>query len=100
MASIFPASASGRALRMGPRLLIPAEPSLGLAPLIVREIFKAIASLREIGVSILLVEQNARAALQTADYGYILETGEITGVSPADELPADPALISTYLGSR
>ena len=92
--------ALGRALMMRPRLLMLDEPSLGLAPLIVREIFKAIASLREIGVSILLVEQNARAALQTADYGYILETGEITGAGLAAELLADPALIATYLGSR
>jgi branched-chain amino acid transport system ATP-binding protein len=92
--------ALGRALMMRPRLLMLDEPSLGLAPLIVREIFKAIASLRETGVSILLVEQNARAALQTADYGYILETGEIAGAGPAAELLADPALIATYLGSR
>ena len=92
--------ALGRALMMRPRLLMLDEPSLGLAPLIVREIFKAIASLREIGVSILLVEQNARAALQTADYGYILETGEIASEGPAAELLADPALIATYLGSR
>jgi branched-chain amino acid transport system ATP-binding protein len=92
--------ALGRALMMRPRLLMLDEPSLGLAPLIVREIFKAIASLREIGVSILLVEQNARAALQTADYGYILETGEIAGAGPAADLLADPALIATYLGSR
>jgi branched-chain amino acid transport system ATP-binding protein len=92
--------ALGRALMMRPRVLMLDEPSLGLAPLIVREIFKAIASLREIGVSILLVEQNARAALQTADYGYILETGEIAGEGAAAELLADPALIATYLGSR
>jgi branched-chain amino acid transport system ATP-binding protein len=92
--------ALGRALMMRPRLLMLDEPSLGLAPLIVREIFKAIASLREIGVSILLVEQNARAALQTADYGYILETGEIARAGPAAELLADPALVATYLGSR
>ena len=69
--------ALGRALMAKPRLLMLDEPSLGLAPLIVREIFRIIASLREIGVSILLVEQNARAALETADYGYVLETGEI-----------------------
>ena len=92
--------ALGRALMMRPRLLMLDEPSLGLAPLIVREIFRAIASLREIGVSILLVEQNARAALETADYGYMLETGEIAGAGPAAELLADPALIATYLGSR
>ena len=92
--------ALARALMMRPRLLMLDEPSLGLAPLIVREIFRAIASLREIGVSILLVEQNARAALQTAGYGYILETGEIAGEGPAAQLLADPALIATYLGSR
>ena len=67
--------ALGRALMARPRLLMLDEPSLGLAPLIVREIFRIVASLRESGVSILLVEQNARAALETADYGYVLETG-------------------------
>ena len=74
------------------------EPSLGLAPLIVREIFKAIAALREIGVSILLVEQNARAALETADSGYVLETGEIVTSGAAATLLQDPRLIATYLG--
>jgi branched-chain amino acid transport system ATP-binding protein len=92
--------ALGRGLMMRPRLLMFDEPSLGLAPLIVREIFRAITSLREIGVSILLVEQNARAALQTADHGYILETGEIAGQGPAANLLADPALIASYLGRR
>ncbi|WP_158818232.1 ABC transporter ATP-binding protein [Methylocapsa sp. S129] len=90
--------ALGRALMMRPRLLMLDEPSLGLAPLIVREIFKVIASLRQTGVSILLVEQNARAALETADFGYILETGEIAGSGPADALLRDPKLIETYLG--
>jgi len=66
--------ALGRALMAKPRLLLLDEPSLGLAPLIVREIFHTIASLRSLGISILLVEQNARAALETADYGYVLET--------------------------
>ncbi|MHC2997364.1 metal-dependent hydrolase, partial [Tepidiphilus sp. HLB4] len=74
------------------------EPSLGLAPLIVREIFRIIASLRERGVSILLVEQNARAALQVADYGYVLEMGEITMHGPAHELATDPRVIEAYLG--
>src|SRR6185369_2103499 len=69
--------ALGRALMAKPKLLVLDEPSLGLAPLIVREIFRTIASLRSLGVSVLLVEQNARAALETADYGYVLETGEI-----------------------
>lgn len=92
--------ALGRALMMRPRLLMLDEPSLGLAPLIVLEIFRAITSLREIGVSILLVEQNARAALETADYGHILETGEITKSGPAPQLLGDPDLIATYLGGR
>ena len=69
--------ALGRALMAKPRLLLLDEPSLGLAPLIVREIFRIVISLRELGVSILLVEQNARAALETADYAYVLETGAI-----------------------
>ncbi len=69
--------AMGRALMGKPRLLMLDEPSLGLAPLIVREIFSIIADLRAGGVSILLIEQNARAALQVSDYGYVLETGEL-----------------------
>ena len=76
--------ALGRALMAKPKLLVLDEPSLGLAPLIVREIFRTIASLRSLGVSVLLVEQNARAALETADYGYVLETGEIIQSGPAD----------------
>ena len=68
--------ALGRALMAGPRLLLLDEPSLGLAPLIVKEIFSIIAALRATGVSILLVEQNARAALQVASHGYVLETGK------------------------
>ena len=90
--------ALGRALMMRPRLLMLDEPSLGLAPLIVREIFRAITSLRQTGVSILLVEQNARAALETADRGYILETGEIAKFGSAADLISDPQLIATYLG--
>lgn len=92
--------ALGRALMAKPKLLILDEPSLGLAPLIVREIFRAIAHLRETGVSILLVEQNARAALETADYGYVLETGEIVQTGPADTLIHDPKLIAAYLGGQ
>jgi branched-chain amino acid transport system ATP-binding protein len=90
--------ALGRALMAKPRLLILDEPSLGLAPLIVRQIFRTIASLRDLGISVLLVEQNARAALETADYGYVLETGEVKQQGPADELIGDPKLISAYLG--
>jgi branched-chain amino acid transport system ATP-binding protein len=82
------------------RALMLDEPSLGLAPLIVREIFRTIASLRDLGVSILLVEQNARAALETADYGYVLETGEIVQSGPAKDLIHDPRLITAYLGGH
>ena len=91
--------ALGRALMSRPRLLMLDEPSLGLAPLIVRDIFRIIAGLRETGVSILLVEQNARAALQVADYGYVLETGEIVVEGPSAELASNPRVIESYLGS-
>ena len=92
--------ALGRALMAKPRLLLLDEPSLGLAPLIVREIFKTIASLRSLGISILLVEQNARAALETADVGYVLETGQVTQQGAASELIGDPKLIAAYLGGH
>jgi branched-chain amino acid transport system ATP-binding protein len=92
--------ALGRALMAKPKLLVLDEPSLGLAPLIVREIFRTIASLRELGVSVLLVEQNARAALETADFGYVLETGETVQSGPAKTLIHDPKLISAYLGGH
>jgi branched-chain amino acid transport system ATP-binding protein len=90
--------ALGRALMARPRLLLLDEPSLGLAPLIVKEIFTIIAKLRDTGVAILLIEQNARAALQVADYGYVLETGEVAieGVSAA--LSDNPRVAATYLG--
>ena len=90
--------ALGRALMAKPKLLMLDEPSLGLAPLITREIFRIISSLRELGVSILLIEQNARAALETADFGYVMETGEIVSSGPASTLIDDPQLITTYLG--
>ncbi len=90
--------ALGRALMSRPRLLMLDEPSLGLAPLIVRDIFRVIAGLRKTGVSILLVEQNARAALQVADYGYVLETGEIALEGPSAELASNPRVIESYLG--
>jgi branched-chain amino acid transport system ATP-binding protein len=88
----------GRALMMRPRVLMLDEPSQGLDPLIVREILQAVAALRETGVAILLVEQNARAALQSADYGYVLEAGEIVAEGPAQTLIDDPRLAETYLG--
>jgi branched-chain amino acid transport system ATP-binding protein len=92
--------ALGRALMAKPRLLLLDEPSLGLAPLIVREIFRIVTGLRELGVSILLVEQNARAALETADYGYVLETGSIVHSGPAVSLIHDPRVIVSYLGGK
>ena len=91
--------AVGRALMSGPKLLMLDEPSLGLAPLIVREIFRIIVQLREQGVSILLIEQNARAALEVADHGYVLETGAIALHGPASDLAGDPRVIETYLGA-
>jgi branched-chain amino acid transport system ATP-binding protein len=75
------------------------EPSLGLAPLVVREIFLTIARLREQGTSILLIEQNARAALDVADHAYVLETGSIALEGPADDVAADPRVVDTYLGA-
>jgi branched-chain amino acid transport system ATP-binding protein len=92
--------ALGRALMAKPRLLLLDEPSLGLAPLIVREIFHIVMALRELGVSILLVEQNARAALETADYGYVLETGCIVHSGPAASLIHDPRVVTSYLGGK
>ena len=92
--------ALGRALMAKPRLLLLDEPSLGLAPLIVREIFRIVTGLRELGVSILLVEQNARAALETADYGYVLETGSIVLSGKASNLIHDPRVIGSYLGGK
>jgi len=90
--------ALGRALMGKPKLLMLDEPSLGLAPLIVREIFTIIANLRQTGVAILLVEQNARAALQVADYGYVLETGGIALEGESRALADDPRILETYLG--
>jgi branched-chain amino acid transport system ATP-binding protein len=91
--------AVGRALMSGPKLLMLDEPSLGLAPLIVKEIFSIIETLRQTGVTIVVVEQNARAALEVADYGYVLEMGELALHGPASELAGDARVIDTYLGA-
>jgi branched-chain amino acid transport system ATP-binding protein len=91
--------AIGRALMSKPQLLMLDEPSLGLAPLVVKEIFRIIDGLRATGVTILLVEQNARAALEVADHGYVLEMGEIALEGPAADLARDSRVIDTYLGA-
>ncbi len=90
--------ALGRALMGAPRLLMLDEPSLGLAPRIVREVLHAVARLRDAGMSVLLIEQNARAALQVADFGYVLELGEVSMHGPARQLLHDPKVEATYLG--
>ena len=92
--------AIGRALMARPKLLMLDEPSLGLAPLITREILHIVAELRDTGVAILLIEQNARAALQISDLGYVLETGEVALRGSATELANDPRVIESYLGLR
>jgi branched-chain amino acid transport system ATP-binding protein len=90
--------ALGRALMAAPRLLLLDEPSMGLAPLFVEEIFAIIASLRAEGRTILLVEQNASAALEVADAAYVLETGRIVLHGPAAEVARNPAVAAAYLG--
>ena len=90
--------AIGRALMARPKLLMLDEPSLGLAPLIVREVLKVVSSLRSHGISVLLVEQNARAALQVADRAYVLEKGQVVHHAPMAELAGDKAVRQQYLG--
>lgn len=91
--------AMGRALMAEPRVLMLDEPSLGLAPRIVADILALVARLRDTGIGVLLVEQNARAALAIADYGYVMETGTVTLHGPASRLAADPRVIESYLGT-
>jgi branched-chain amino acid transport system ATP-binding protein len=90
--------ALGRALLLRPRLLMLDEPSLGLAPLIVVEIFRIIESLKKEGVSILLIEQNARAALKIADHAYVIENGAVTLSGKAQDIVNDPRVMQSYLG--
>ncbi|WP_428489880.1 ABC transporter ATP-binding protein [Rhodopila sp.] len=92
--------ALGRALMGQPKLLLLDEPSLGLAPKVVADVFRVIRGLRARGIAILLVEQNARAALQTADYGYVLEMGRVTLHGRCADLADDARVIDTYLGRR
>jgi branched-chain amino acid transport system ATP-binding protein len=92
--------AIGRALMGRPRLLMLDEPSLGLAPLIVREVFQIIRSIKDGGTTILLVEQNARQALAVADFAYVMEGGTIVAAGPAASMSNDPAIVAAYLGKR
>ena len=91
--------AIGRALMAAPRLLLLDEPSMGLAPMLVEEIFAIVGDLKREGRTILLVEQNAEAALEIADYAYVLESGRIALEGPAGEIAHDPAVVAAYLGS-
>lgn len=91
--------ALGRALMSSPRLLLLDEPSLGLAPLIVREILTIVRELRQEGVSILLIEQNALAALESSDYGYVLESGEVALGDESSALAKNPRVHAAYLGN-
>lgn len=92
--------AVGRALMSRPRLLMMDEPSLGLAPLLVKEIFRVIKEINQQGVTILLIEQNANAALRIADRGYVMETGRIVLAGSGRELLANPDVKAAYLGRR
>jgi branched-chain amino acid transport system ATP-binding protein len=92
--------AMGRALMSRPRLLMLDEPSLGLAPLIVREILQIVVELQASGVATLLVEQNARAALEIAGHAFVMELGEVTRQGPAAAMLEDPGIVASYLGSH
>ena len=91
--------AIGRALMHGPKVLLLDEPSMGLAPKLVLETFRIVRDLNKSGVTILLVEQNARLALKLANYGYVLETGSIRMQGEAETLSADHSIVEAYLGA-
>jgi branched-chain amino acid transport system ATP-binding protein len=91
--------AVGRALMSRPKLLLLDEPSLGLAPLLVKEIFAVVKRIRDRGVTVLLVEQNAHMALEIADRAYVLETGRIVMSGPAKQIAGDPKVKEAYLGA-
>jgi branched-chain amino acid transport system ATP-binding protein len=88
----------GRALMGAPKLLMLDEPSLGLAPLIVADIFRTVSELRAAGVSVLLVEQNAKAALKIADHAYVMELSEFVLDGPAAEIATNQQVVASYLG--
>jgi branched-chain amino acid transport system ATP-binding protein len=90
--------AIGRALMSNPDLLLLDEPSLGLAPIVVKEVFAALSRIRATGLTILIVEQNARATLDLADFAYLMEVGRISGSGPAQQIKSDPAVIRAFLG--
>ena len=90
--------ALGRALMSRPKLLMLDEPSLGLAPMLVRDVFSVIRKIHDDGVTILLIEQNARMALKTADYAYVLETGTITLSGTGEEVLKNDKVLKAYLG--
>jgi len=91
--------AIGRALVSGPRLLLLDEPSMGLAPLLVAQVMRIIAAVNEIGTTVFVVEQNAKAALRIAHRAYVLDTGAVTLSGPSNELAQDPRVVEAYLGT-
>jgi branched-chain amino acid transport system ATP-binding protein len=90
--------AIGRALMSRPRLLLLDEPSMGLAPLMVQKVFETVIAIAREGVTILLIEQNAKLALEVSDRGYVMESGEITLSGAARDLLSDPKVRAAYLG--
>lgn len=92
--------AVGRAIMSAPQILLLDEPSLGLSPIMSLDLFRAIERIRELGVGVLMVEQNANLSLRIADRGYLLETGHVVGQGLASELREDPQVQRAYLGSH